>query len=147
MAFKVHRMHRKSTSPSSSMSRLQQKNQSFLLLFFSFEQNFYIQSRCLFFFFYIHLRSSPHSSSCKGLVIISCELIGDSYVRTWELTTTWSWFFVGVFSLRSSFCHLVSESFARLAWRKAARSLISNTQSLTISVNKEGQRLWSTSPF
>lgn len=64
-----------------------------------------------------------------------------------ELTATWTWLFVGVFSLRSSLCHLVSESFARLAWRKAARSLISNTQSLTISVNKDGQRLWSTSPF
>ena len=43
--------------------------------------------------------------------------------------------------------HLVSESFARLAWRKAARSLISNTESLTISANMEGQSLWRASPF
>lgn len=43
--------------------------------------------------------------------------------------------------------HLVSESFARLAWRKAARSFISNTQSLTISANMEGQSLWRASPL
>lgn len=43
--------------------------------------------------------------------------------------------------------HLVSESFARLVWRKAARSLISNTQSPTISANMEGQSLCKASPF
>lgn len=43
--------------------------------------------------------------------------------------------------------HLVSESLARLARRKAARSLISNTQSPTISANMEGQSLWRASPF
>lgn len=57
------------------------------------------------------------------------------------------WLLSGVLSLWSFICHLMSQSFARLAWRKAARSLISNTQSLTISVNREGQRLWRTSPF
>lgn len=43
--------------------------------------------------------------------------------------------------------HLVSESFARLARRKAALSFISNTQSLTISANMEGQSLWRASPL
>lgn len=37
--------------------------------------------------------------------------------------------------------HLLSDSFARLARRKAARSFMSNTQSLTISANMEGQSL------
>ncbi|TNN48485.1 hypothetical protein EYF80_041316 [Liparis tanakae] len=39
------------------------------------------------------------------------------------------------------------ESLSRLARQKAARSLISNTQSLTISPNMEGQSLCSASPF
>lgn len=43
--------------------------------------------------------------------------------------------------------HLLSDSFARLARRKAARSFMSNTQSLTISANMEGQSLWRASPL
>lgn len=105
---------------------------------------------------YIHLERNKHtlqSPKISSLIIsdksISDDLLGSESLkwRTGGGQASYVNICVCLYEWTSRLRHLVSESFARLAWRKAARSLISNTQSLTISANMEGHSLWRASPF